>query len=157
MQSKPTYNCELPLSAPAAANPPPTITPASKATAAPTTPPVRVQPENEPSVADILGKYRVSFDCNKASTGTEKLTCATPILSQLDGLMVDTYKSRLNDPIFGVNKVLFKASQVKWIKTRNACDDAACLEKSYRQRISDLCDVPVLGVHPRGDCDVIDE
>lgn len=122
------------------------------------TPTLPIQPVQEQSVSEseILKKYNVSFDCNKASTTVEKLTCSTDILSQLDGLLAATYKDRMNDPAFGVDKKIFKADQLKWAKTKNACTNTACLEKSYRNRISELCGMPVVsGVHPEGDCDSI--
>ena len=112
--------------------------------------------DSQPSEADILNKYKASFDCNKASTNVEKLTCSTAVLNQLDGLLAGTYKERMTDPAFGVDKATFKADQLAWVKTRNSCSDAACLEKSYRQRVADICGMPVIsGVHPGGDCDVI--
>ena len=108
------------------------------------------------SEADVLSKYKVSFDCTKAATAVEKLTCSTPILGHLDGILSSTYKDRMNNPAFGVDKATFKADQSKWIKMKNSCMDATCIEKSYRERISDLCGMPVVsGVHFDGDCDEI--
>lgn len=105
---------------------------------------------------DVLGQYNVSFDCSKASSNVEKLTCSTPMLSQLDGLMTATYKSRMDDSSFGVDKGAFNRNQHAWLKTKNSCSDVACLNKTYRQRIEDLCSMPVIsGVHPIGDCDAI--
>lgn len=104
----------------------------------------------------ILSKYKASFDCNKASTAVEKTTCSTAILNQLDGLLSEMYKGRMTDPAFGVDKTAFKAAQMAWVKTRNACADVACLEKTYRARITELCEMPVVsGVHWDGDCDAI--
>jgi len=105
------------------------------------------------SEAKVLSKYSVSFDCTKASTAVEKLTCSTEILGQLDGLLASTYKDRMNNPVYGVDKVAFKADQTKWLKMKNACSDSDCLEKSYRGRIAELCDMPVVsGVFQGGDC-----
>lgn len=104
----------------------------------------------------ILSKYKASFDCNKASTAVEKTTCSTPILNQLDGLLSEMYQGRMTDPAFGVDKIAFKAAQMTWVKTRNACADVTCLEKTYRARITELCEMPVVsGVHLDGDCDAI--
>jgi len=134
--------------------PAPPAEPAAPAPVATATQPVA--PISQPSEADILSKYKASFDCNKASTNVEKLTCSTAVLNQLDGLLAGTYKERMTDPAFGVDQAVFKADQLTWVKTRNSCGDAACLEKSYRQRVADLCGMPVIsGVHPGGDCDVI--
>ncbi|MDI1298785.1 hypothetical protein [Methylotenera sp.] len=113
-------------------------------------------PTGQSTEAETLGKYKVSFDCNKASTTAEKLTCTTNTLSQLDGLLAATYKDRMNNSIYGVDKLTFKGSQLAWGKTKNICTDAACLETAYRNRIFELCEMPVVsGVHPSGDCDAI--
>lgn len=147
------------------ANPSPTTSPISAQTAPaqtaltepPQASPQQVTDGQPLEVAEMLSTYKASFDCAKASTAVEKLTCATPILSQLDGLLSGTYKSRMNDPAFGVDKAAFKADQMAWIKTKNACANSACLEKTYRARITDLCEMPVAsGVHPVGDCDTIE-
>ena len=120
--------------------------------------PIKAMPTvgSQPSEADVLSKYTASFDCGKASTAVEKQICSTPILNQLDGLLGSTSKARTSNPAFGIDKVLFQASGRTWMKTRNLCTDAACIEKTYRARITELCEMPVVsGVHPIDDCEAI--
>lgn len=112
--------------------------------------------ERSSSEANILNKYTASFDCNKAVTTAEKITCSSTKLGQLDGLLAATYKERISDPDFGVDKPIFKKQQLEWQKTKDMCGDAACVEKAYRNRIGELCEMPVVsGVHPNDDCDSI--
>ena len=54
-----------------------------------------------------------SFDCNKATTETEKAICADPELSALDERMGEAW-ARLS-PLFP------KANQVNWIHRRDGC------------------------------------
>lgn len=101
----------------------------------------------------FLNKYSVSFDCAKAGNFAEKSVCSNAKLGQLDGLLLSTYKSRLS-PQFGADKNLMKKQQKDWMTERNTCSDASCLEQSYKNRINELCEMPVVsGVHFDGDCD----
>lgn len=115
-----------------------------------------VENEQSSSEAAVLNRYKASFDCSKASTYGEKITCSNPVLNQLDGLLAATYKERMSNPAFGVDKATFKASQLAWNKTKNECVEATCLEKAYRSRIEELCGMPVVsGAHPMDDCEAI--
>jgi len=76
-----------------------------------------------------------AFDCKKASTAIEKEICSNPQLSQLDLTLSDLYKAAIT------RNPGIKTEQRKWLKQRNKCDKnqlAACLEKSYAQRIKQL-------------------
>jgi len=111
---------------------------------------------SQPSEAAVLGKYRVSFDCGKASTAVEKQICSTPILNQLDGLLGSTSKARTSNPAFAIDKARYQENGRAWMKKRNACTDTACLEKTYRERITELCEMAVVsGAHPIEDCEAI--
>ncbi|MFN4175999.1 lysozyme inhibitor LprI family protein [Phenylobacterium sp.] len=74
------------------------------------------------------------LDCKKAATAVEKLICD----AYLDGLDVqlagafDGALERSNTP----DKV--RAEQARWLKRRDACRDATCLEAAYRERIDML-------------------
>jgi uncharacterized protein YecT (DUF1311 family) len=112
--------------------------------------------EDPSSESTILSKHKVSFDCTKAATDVEKLICSNQVLSQLDGLLGETFRDRMTDPAFSVDKSAFKVDGRAWIKKRNLCTDADCLEKLYRARIIELCEMPVTsGIHQAADCDAI--
>ena len=70
------------------------------------------------------------FDCNKATTQTEKTICTNPELSALDELMSDKF---LN--IKGPKPIL---EQKKWITERDNCDDVICLRDTIIGRIDQL-------------------
>jgi len=77
-----------------------------------------------------------SFDCSKASTAVEGSICANSTLSTLDKELADVYL-RAQSASADTGKLI--QAQSAWMETRNACGaDAQCLEKSYRQRISEL-------------------
>ena len=76
--------------------------------------------------------YAASFDCAKAGTKVEKLICSTPSLSKLDSDLADLYKDALR------KEPATRQEQVSWIKDRNKCADAACLETSYKERMDEL-------------------
>lgn len=90
-----------------------------------------------------------SFDCNKASSSVEKTICGDPKLNRLDDALGENYKyisaSNIGD---GARKDL-KATQRVWIIERNKCLDTNCLVTSYKKRLNEICDYPVLsGVAP---------
>lgn len=102
---------------------------------------------------NMLKKYKVSFDCAKASSFSEKSACESPKIGQLDGLLAATYKSR-STPEFGQDPKKFREDQKKWLAQKNACTTNACVEGEYKKRISFLCEIPVTsGVHWDSDCD----
>ncbi len=77
-----------------------------------------------------------SFDCAKATTKIEKVICANPKLSELDEKLSALYKKALElSPVPEDSK----EQQRAWVKGwRDTCKDAACLERAYVSRISDL-------------------
>jgi uncharacterized protein len=104
---------------------------------------------------EMLSKYKVSFDCSKASTDLEKKICSNNILSQLDGLLANTYKSR-QSPKYGLDLKNFRQAQLNWIKDRNKCKDAKCTLEKYQDRIFEICDLPAItGAKFQEDCDVL--
>ena len=76
-----------------------------------------------------------SFDCSKAGTKVEKMICADPELSKLDGELGKAYSAALkknSDPS------TLKQQQRDWLKERDKCDSADCLRTVYQQRIAKI-------------------
>ncbi|MGX1308993.1 uncharacterized protein AB7M35_003751 [Amorphus suaedae] len=80
-----------------------------------------------------------SFDCAKAASRTEKTICGDATLSGLDGDLGTAYRDLMGRIDFDDALVaLLKKSQRDWIKTRDACADAACMASAYRSRIAEI-------------------
>jgi uncharacterized protein len=77
------------------------------------------------------------FDCAKAKTNIEKQICSNTKLSELDDKLTALYNKVLaQSPVPEDTK---EQQQREWGKgSRNVCKDAACLERPYASRISDL-------------------
>lgn len=104
---------------------------------------------------EMLSKYKSSFDCSKATTEVERKVCANELLSQLDGLLANTYKSRQSSR-FGLDQKRFRQAQLSWLKERNKCQDMTCIREKYHQRLNEICDLPVIaGVKHEEDCDLL--
>lgn len=88
------------------------------------------------SPLDIAQHWAPSFDCAKATTGTERMICSSKELAEVDVRMVDLYKmARNNSP----NKQALTREQNSWRKNvRDACTDTACIFKVYEDRIRQL-------------------
>lgn len=102
----------------------------------PTNPPIQVEPEIPPpppkdtvstvetqlkSTNDTSSEvnWMPSFDCAKASIGSERLICSNKELSDADVKLAQVYKSAINK---SMNKTLLKSSQKAWrINERDAC------------------------------------
>ena len=81
-----------------------------------------------------------SFDCNKASNYVEKRICADAIpfthgLSELDDNLSRAYQTMLQR---ADNPEVIKKEQREWLKSRNRCKDAACIEQAYEERFRTL-------------------
>lgn len=73
-----------------------------------------------------------SFDCTKSTNKVEKLICSNSELAKLDEDMAKVYEEvRKKTP----DEALLKRQQREWLKWRNRCQDLACLDERYRQRI----------------------
>lgn len=79
--------------------------------------------------------FSASFDCGLAKSNIEKMICQNDNISKLDEILADNYRNLLK--IYS-NSNAIKEWQKKWLRTRNACKDATCVEKSYSERISAL-------------------
>ena len=93
--------------------------------------------------------HAASFDCKKAATFVEKKICTTRTLSKLDEALAENYRYMLASNIGdGATKYL-RESQRNWLKERNRCTTAYCVEALYRERVDAVCELPVLtGIHP---------
>jgi Uncharacterized protein conserved in bacteria, putative lipoprotein len=85
-----------------------------------------------------VNSYGASFNCAKANTWPEKVICSNHQLSNLDDLLVSSYKKALSSTS---HKESLKAAQKKWLESiRNACQNTACLKSDYSSRIAELND-----------------
>ncbi|MDO6708636.1 lysozyme inhibitor LprI family protein [Photobacterium sp. 1_MG-2023] len=76
-----------------------------------------------------------SFNCELASTPTEKMICTNPSLNTMDELIHQLYTSALKT---SGNDTL-KAEQRSWLKFRdNTCDNLAACETVFKDRINRL-------------------
>lgn len=73
-----------------------------------------------------------SFDCAKASTKVEHLICDNPEILKLDEEMAASYKAALQDQSKADS---LRQAQKQWIKGRNACEDTACVKRTYESRL----------------------
>lgn len=92
-----------------------------------------------------------SFDCGKATTKVEKLICADETLSALDGELAETYKIATYKTAQKNERQVenIRQTQKQWLKVRNGCHDADCLETAYIKRIHELVDTLAQEVHYR--------
>lgn len=94
-------------------------------------------------------KFGPSFDCAKAGNFAENAICNDPVLGELDGALSQNYKNMLGADIGDGATEDLRSTQKEWIKKRNSCADHACLINTYRARLDEICDYPVItGMHP---------
>lgn len=80
--------------------------------------------------------FAAGFDCNKASTPTEKTICADSTLSSADSRLSALFALKKQE--FGSDPALV-STQRQWLQLRNACgDDAPCLHDAYEKRKEQL-------------------
>jgi uncharacterized protein len=77
-----------------------------------------------------------SFDCAKAQSRIEKAICADAEVSDLDEYLGRYYSAARS--ALGRAGDCLRADQAQWLRTRNACNDAACLKKVYLERLAEL-------------------
>jgi uncharacterized protein len=89
-------------------------------------------------LAAAHAQSRPSFDCARAGTGTEKLICSSPELSDLDARLSDAYsqaRKTLSEP----QQSALVQSQRAWMKARQEdCRDVSCLIGMYDKRLADI-------------------
>lgn len=79
--------------------------------------------------------WSASFNCDNASTKTEKLICSDPGVSALDESMGSRYR-KIRD--LGLDFEAVKNAQREWLRGRDVCKTAKCLRKVYSSRIREL-------------------
>lgn len=95
------------------------------------------------SVLVVSGQANsASFDCNKATTWTEKTICKNPELSKLDDAMVTKYKKKLSSKSDYEDIKVYKNNvmidQQLWLNfQRNTCKDTKCLIREYKEYIGE--------------------
>jgi uncharacterized protein len=82
-----------------------------------------------------MSLFGASFDCAKASSNIEKMICANPELSTLDDNLSKVFKEALKSTN---DKDQLKKEQFLWMKERDYCKENVCVQKSYKNRISEL-------------------
>lgn len=83
------------------------------------------------------------LDCTKAASNVEKMICATPTLSTLDGTLNRFYSWALADA-YAVDKGKISAEQKNWIRqARDVCNSVDCLTDTYDGRIEELATVKI--------------
>jgi uncharacterized protein YecT (DUF1311 family) len=75
------------------------------------------------------------FDCDKATTKTEKMICSDSELSKLDEEMAVAFKKSSSDSTLAET---VRNDQKKWLKERNQCVDKDCLKQAYSSRLVTL-------------------
>lgn len=100
----------------------------------------------EPSSADAAQTAaqvtaKPSFDCSKASTKVEHFICGDADLAAKDQQVSATYRTwlarvRSGEMVDSVADIV--ADQKAWLKARNACGTAECVNQSYDARIAAL-------------------
>lgn len=101
------------------------------------------------AVATAPATLGPSFDCKVAANSVEKLICQTPLLGRLDAALAKNYRNIMAAEIGDGAQSDLQSTQRQWIRVRNECADAACVEAAYRSRLDAICDYPVLfGAHP---------
>jgi len=76
-----------------------------------------------------------SFDCAKAQSKVEHLICDNAEISKLDEELNAAYKTEVQDK---QQADTVKQAQKQWMKERNNCADAECVERAYKARLSTL-------------------
>ena len=101
---------------------------------------VRAEPAKTTANQPSNKVCKPSFDCKKASTTAEKLICfgeTCEVLASLDKKMSEVYKNAKTYYKGYESEELLKA-QKKFVKDRDDCSNAICVENMYKSRISFL-------------------
>ena len=107
--------------------------------------------ENQPvAQANVSNEIpNPSFNCNKASSFSEKTVCSDVFLAKLDRALSSNYKLMLTANIGDGAVQDLRKTQRNWNTVKNKCRDKSCLKTAYSERIDVVCDYPVIsGVHP---------
>jgi uncharacterized protein YecT (DUF1311 family) len=112
-------------------------------------PPLADDPEDPPTAAEPGEADRPgtgskpaevilpSFPCAKAESKVELLICGSAELAALDRRMAKTY-SGARKGLEPEDAKALREAQKRWLRSRDACDDAACVTRRYRGRLAEL-------------------
>lgn len=75
------------------------------------------------------------IDCSKAISNADRLVCSNERLAAAEEGMARAYRDALRR---GVDRDRLQRSQREWKELRDRCNDAACLERAYAERRSEL-------------------
>jgi uncharacterized protein len=114
--------------APAQPSPPP---PAPRPAPAPADRPAQVSPP--PRAATVSP----SFNCRRASSRSERMVCGSDRLASLDREMSSQFYSALSRAS-GSARAELRRSRDAFLRTRERCADAACVEQSYLARMDEI-------------------
>ena len=102
-------------------------------------------------LAFASGNHAASFDCAKAATQVEKSICAESRISDLDNLLMLSYKKALAN---AADSKSLKSEQRAWLtKVRNKCQDSICLKRVYNERLSALNSIKAVEKIAKVSCD----
>jgi len=76
-----------------------------------------------------------SFDCATARARVDKLICNDPTLARLDQRAAALFQTSLTHTSDAGE---FKKAQRRWLRARDDCKDANCVQNRYEQRIDEL-------------------
>lgn len=80
--------------------------------------------------------WSAGFDCAKARSGVEKSICADAALSGLDEILARYYQGAAL--ALRENAACLAPDQREWLRKRDSCADAACLNTAYLERLGEL-------------------
>lgn len=87
-------------------------------------------------IASPLNHYKTSFDCSTSRLSTtEEMVCSNEKLASMDVRLSTLYKHALSRV---TDKGRFAIGQRQWLAERNECGEEPCVEKVYKERITDL-------------------
>lgn len=93
------------------------------------------QPQQIESNSSTIS-WAPSFDCSKASVGSERLICSSKELSAADVALTQAYRSFR---AASADKKSLQHEQNEWRRSvRDACSDVPCMLSAYEQRIAEL-------------------
>jgi uncharacterized protein len=87
--------------------------------------------------------HAAPIDCSKATTRVESQICSSDLILRLDQAVDRNYQGSLGSEIGSPARQHLIRTQRDWLKKRNACRDATCIEEIYRARVDALCEYPV--------------
>lgn len=83
----------------------------------------------------ILQNDVLAFNCNAANNKVEKIICSDSAILELDRILQLRYKEAMASADVAAE---IRTAQHKWLATRNACNDKACIDTVYRDRNAEL-------------------